>query len=304
MSAEQPPPNLYTALLAAQRAMGPVKKDASNPAFRTKYATLQSVLETIDGPLNDNGLVLLQRFDVGEGVPVLITEIVHAESGDRIASAVPVVGKDPTDPQKMGGAITYYRRYSLLALLGLAPEDDDGHAAAQPRPQPAPARNAAPAFATPRAAPAPAPSVPADSLALARRHALKQFGPVPATLPDVEAQLAPLAKQVRTNDESLSPGEYQRYHDLGAKREELLAAAPPEPVKLTEDQEKVIAQALDMAEAGDTYGATKALVLTLKQAATEEQWEEIKRQWETIRRKHYPMTLQAVQPNAPASYAD
>jgi hypothetical protein len=146
MSAETPPTTLYTALLAAQRVMGKVKKDASNPAFRTKYATLQSVLETIDGPLNDNGLVLLQRFDVGEGVPVLITEIVHAASGDRIASAVPVVSKDPTDPQKIGAAITYYRRYSLLALLGLAPEDDDGHAASQPARQNT--ANPPPAFAS------------------------------------------------------------------------------------------------------------------------------------------------------------
>jgi len=126
---------LYTALLAAQRSMGPVKKDATNPAFRTKYATLQSVLETIEGPLSDNGLVLLQRFEPGEGGPVLITEIVHAETGDRISSTLPIVSKDPSDPQKLGGAITYARRFSLLALLGLSPEDDDGNAAAQPRQQ-------------------------------------------------------------------------------------------------------------------------------------------------------------------------
>jgi hypothetical protein len=81
-------------------------------------------------------------------------------------------------------------------------------------------------------APPPAPSVPADSLAMARQHALKQFGPVPATLPEVEAQLTPLAKQVRTNDESLSPGEYQRYHDLEAKRKELLTAAPPDDLAI------------------------------------------------------------------------
>lgn len=133
--------NLYTALLNAQRAMGPVKKDASNPAFRTKYATLQSVLETVEGPLHDNGLVLVQRLQYdrigrdgreGEGTPILITELIHAASGAKLDSAVPVVCKDPLDPQKVGGALTYYRRYSLLALLGLAP-DDDGNSAAQPR---------------------------------------------------------------------------------------------------------------------------------------------------------------------------
>lgn len=149
---------LYTALLAAQRAMGPVKKDANNPAFRTKYATLQSVLETIEEPLWANGLVLLQRFESGEGGPVLITEIVHAATGDRISSALPIVSKDPTDPQKLGGAITYARRYSLLALLGLAPEDDDGNSAAQPR-----QRVAAPQSPAPRRAEAPAPAQRAES---------------------------------------------------------------------------------------------------------------------------------------------
>jgi hypothetical protein len=116
----------------------------------------------------------------------------------------------------------------------------------------------------------------------------------------VEAQLAPLAQQVRTNDESLSPGEYQRYHDLEAKRKELLAAAPPEPVKLTDEQERVVAQAWEMGEARETYGATAALMRTLKIAATEEQWAEINRHWSAIRRKHYPQTTQA---ERPAAYA-
>jgi hypothetical protein len=153
---EQPPNSLYPALLAAQRAMGPVTKNATNPHLKSKYADLGAVLDTIEQPLWDNGLLLVQRFTHDQGGAILVTELIHAASGERLVSEVPVVSKDPTDPQKMGGAITYYRRYSLLALLGLSPEDDDGHAAAQPRPQPAPARNAAPAFVQPRTAPAPA----------------------------------------------------------------------------------------------------------------------------------------------------
>lgn len=138
----QPATTLYTALLAAQRQMGPVKKDAKNPAFRSNYATLGSVLNTIEGPLWENGLLMVQRF---EGA-FLITEIIHAASGEKLTSMVPIVSKDETDPQKVGSAISYYRRYSLLALLGLTPEeDDDGNSAAQP------ARN------TPRPAPAPQP---------------------------------------------------------------------------------------------------------------------------------------------------
>jgi len=137
---DTPPIKLYTALLAAMKAAGPVVKNATNPAFRTKYADLGAVIEAVEQPLWDNGIILIQRFTHDQGGAILVTELIHAESGQSIASAVPVVSKDPTDPQKMGGAITYYRRYSLLALLGLAPEDDDGHSAAQPaapRQQPA-----------------------------------------------------------------------------------------------------------------------------------------------------------------------
>jgi hypothetical protein len=74
---------------------------------------------------------------------------------------------------------------------------------------------------------------------------------------------------------------------------------PPPPL-LTEEQDKVLAQARDMGEARDTYGATKALVLTLKQAATEDQWKEINREWAAIRKTYYPETTQA---ERPASYS-
>jgi hypothetical protein len=143
---EKAPTNLYTALLAAQRAMGPVVKNATNPHLKSKYADLSSVLETIEEPLWSNGLLLIQRFTHDQGGAILVTELIHAASGERIASEVPVVSKDPTDPQKIGAAITYYRRYSLLALLGLAPEDDDGHAASQPARQNT--ANPPPAFAS------------------------------------------------------------------------------------------------------------------------------------------------------------
>jgi hypothetical protein len=131
--------NVYQALLAAQRNFGPVVKNATNPAFKTKYADLGAVLDAITAPLNDAGLLLVQRFAVDAGGPVLVTEVIHAASGATISSTVPITGKDPTNPQAMGGAITYYRRYSLMALLGLAAEDDDGNAAAKPA-APAPER--------------------------------------------------------------------------------------------------------------------------------------------------------------------
>jgi hypothetical protein len=82
---------------------------------------------------------------------VLLTVLVHAETGERIESRYPVRCKDPQDPQKVGGAVTYARRYALLALLGLAPEDDDGALASQPAkaPRQAPRQNVAPDLGPP-----------------------------------------------------------------------------------------------------------------------------------------------------------
>lgn len=132
---------IHAALIAAQKAMGPVLKDAK--ANYGKYATLGSVIETITEPLHANGIVWFQPLEVlPNSEVVLVTVLVHAETDQKIESRYPVRCKDPQDPQKVGGAVTYARRYALLALLGLAPEDDDGTAASQPakapqtRPQP------------------------------------------------------------------------------------------------------------------------------------------------------------------------
>ena len=123
-------PQLFSALIKAQEAMGPVKKEARGNYG--KYATLDTVLETIDKPLHDNDLTYVQLVNVNEFGPNLITKLIHASTGESIESIYPIVSKDPSDPQKIGGSLTYARRYSLMALLGLAPEDDDGTAASTP----------------------------------------------------------------------------------------------------------------------------------------------------------------------------
>ncbi len=133
---------LYTALLAAQADFDPVVKNKQNPHLKNYYADLGAVLDAVTDPLATHGLLIVQRFASDQGGPLLITELIHAESGQSIGSTLPIISKDPTDPQKLGGAITYARRYSLLALLGLSPEDDDGNAAAQPRQQRPPQRAA------------------------------------------------------------------------------------------------------------------------------------------------------------------
>lgn len=133
---EERPTKLYTALLEAMKDFGKVKKDRQNPAFRSSYATLHSILEAVEGPLNDHGLILIQRL-ADEGGLALITELIHAESGQSISSYASVICAEPNNPQKVGSAITYYRRYSLLTLLNLTPEeDDDGNAASKPAQRP------------------------------------------------------------------------------------------------------------------------------------------------------------------------
>jgi len=124
---------LAKAFIAAQKAMEAVKKAATNPAFKTKYADLSEVVEAVVPALNNAAVGVIQNpaFD-GEWVTVATT-FLH-ESGSAVTS---VLRLKPSkyDPQGVGSAITYGRRYSLLAMTGAAPEDDDGNASSGPRQQ-------------------------------------------------------------------------------------------------------------------------------------------------------------------------
>ena len=120
---------IYQALMDAQRDFGPVLKNATNPHLKSKYADLGSVIETITEPLHKNGLVFTQLIQSSPDGAELVTMLILAATGDKLESRAPIVSKDPTNPQAFGAALTYIRRYSLLAMFGLAPEDDDGHAA-------------------------------------------------------------------------------------------------------------------------------------------------------------------------------
>lgn len=128
---------LADALSKAQRAMRAASKDRTNPHFRSKYADLASVMDAVREPLTDNGLAFVQRVTSdSEGVKV-ITTLMHS-SGEYISDEcwLPVPKKDP---QGYGSAITYARRYSLSAMVGVAADDDDdGNTAARPATPPAP----------------------------------------------------------------------------------------------------------------------------------------------------------------------
>jgi|GEM_PF-1071028 hypothetical protein len=115
------------AFVAAQMATEAVKKAASNPHFKSKYADLSEVVEATVPALNANGIAVIQSPGYDGELVSITTTLLH-ESG---ATVTGVLRMRPTknDPQGVGSAITYGRRYSLLAMTGAAPEDDDGNAA-------------------------------------------------------------------------------------------------------------------------------------------------------------------------------
>lgn len=110
--------------------MPKLEKDQENPFFKSKYVTLDQVLNKVVPVLNKNGIILSQSVSFTENtLPTLITQLIH-ESGDKLSSEMLLQVKTP-DPQAQGSAITYARRYALVSMLGLSVgEDDDGNAAA------------------------------------------------------------------------------------------------------------------------------------------------------------------------------
>jgi hypothetical protein len=119
---------IATALAKAQAAMHGATKDGKNPAFKSTYASLASVVDAARGPLTSNGITFMQApGTIAEhGLP--ITTMLAHTSGEWIKTTfhIPVVKRDP---QGVGSATTYGCRYSLMAVLGLPPVDDDGEAA-------------------------------------------------------------------------------------------------------------------------------------------------------------------------------
>lgn len=120
---------IATALAAAQLKIEGAAKDSFNPHFRSNYSDLASVWDACHRPCNENGIAIVQRVAFREGMTVLVTQLMH-RSGQWLSQEYPLV---PTknDPQGFGSAVTYARRYSLMAMVGVAArdDDDDGNAA-------------------------------------------------------------------------------------------------------------------------------------------------------------------------------
>lgn len=122
---------LAQALLKAQTEFMTASKDAKNPFFKSKYATLNSVWEAVATALHNNGLVCIQPIVNN----MVATTIIHT-SGQFITSECPIVCAKQNDPQALGSAITYSRRYALASMLGVMTDDDDDAESAMVRKQP------------------------------------------------------------------------------------------------------------------------------------------------------------------------
>ncbi len=124
---------LVTALSKFQGAVKSVPKTSSNPFFHSKYADLDAVWEMCRQPLTDNGLALVQTTAVIEGKTYLETTLYHT-SGQHITGRYPIFPmrqvqgqgwSSSDDPQSIGSALTYARRYAMSAMLGISADEDD-----------------------------------------------------------------------------------------------------------------------------------------------------------------------------------
>src|SRR5262245_35315108 len=118
--------NIGAALAKFHAEMGTILKEETNPFFKSKYATLSTILSAIKGPLQQAGLAFTQ-FPTGENE--LTSLLIHPDSGEWFEGTFKMTPAK-NDPQGQGSVITYQRRYALGAILGLnIDEDDDGNAA-------------------------------------------------------------------------------------------------------------------------------------------------------------------------------
>ena len=117
--------SIYAKLLKVQTEVGAISKDSKNPFFKSKYFDINSLIKHVQPLLAENGLLLIQPSKDGKQYSIII----DTETSESIESYLEL--PSISDPQKLGSAITYYRRYTLQSLLGLQAEDDDANLASQ-----------------------------------------------------------------------------------------------------------------------------------------------------------------------------
>ena len=122
---------IAAALVKAQKEFGPALKTSTNPHFRSRYADLSACVEAVIDALNNNGIYLMQLTDEHDGGVKVSTTFIH-ESGEQLSGGTLFMPASKHDAQGFGSALSYARRYSLMAACGIAPEEDDGNAASKP----------------------------------------------------------------------------------------------------------------------------------------------------------------------------
>jgi hypothetical protein len=123
--------NLTKALAKFHSTVGKISKDAKNPFFKSNYASLSHILQEIQDPLEVSGLVISQ-FPNGDG---LTTILIHCESGEYLQATYTMPVAKQNDPQALGSAISYARRYAVSSILSLKIDDDDAEKATNRKPE-------------------------------------------------------------------------------------------------------------------------------------------------------------------------
>jgi len=122
--------NIYEKLFEIKKEIGKISKDSVNPFHNSKYMDINTLLEAAEPLFTEKNLMLLQPIEDG----VLFTRIINMDDfEEKPVESWLELPKD-NNPQKIGSAITYFRRYTLKSLLGIQEEDDDGNKAAKPTP--------------------------------------------------------------------------------------------------------------------------------------------------------------------------
>lgn len=116
---------LYVKLFKLQGEVGKIKKDSVNPYFDKKYFDINNLIEHLTPFLQEYGLLVLQPVRDG----VVYSKVIDIDTGEYIHSSIEI--PPTTDPQKLGSAISYYRRYGLASLLSQQAEDDDANSASK-----------------------------------------------------------------------------------------------------------------------------------------------------------------------------
>jgi hypothetical protein len=125
MDFEHATPELFAALAAAQAEVENANKNSANPHFRSRYADLAEVLNTVRPVFAQHGIAIVQAPSFDGALVTVTTALVHA-GGGRITSEMSCVPAK-SDSQGVGACATYLRRYSLAAMAGIAQEDLDGN---------------------------------------------------------------------------------------------------------------------------------------------------------------------------------